>query len=251
MLNCLFCSKNIYGNYPFCKKHTKKRLLIDEYNKLPKLKKLRMCKHILTTGKNKGFLCSRVVRLEDNCLCNIHKRVNEGICYVSHCNNTAIKKTLMCKYHTNMKTPICMCNRHNYIAKNIENTFTIPSDILIYIYSFSEYNESKILKCLSKEYYNSIILNKNNFIPMQINIPEEILTKQIAFMLYELEEEDSSNMKKKLCLEIYKLLSKNLYLCKRHKKFYDVSLEKILEFQDEIPELFQYYRIILQGTKIL
>ena len=251
MNKCLFCSKGIYGNYQLCKKHNKKKLKENQYSNLSEDIKNRICCHKVKSGKNKGYICGRISS-DKNKMCSIHKRVENGVCYIPYCNRTAIKKGLMCKSHTWNSMPICICNRHHYPIRNITKTFTIPDDLLKYIFTF--HSEKYILKCISKENWdNSIIPDKSNpiSIPMQINIPLEALTYKISIMLTNLEKHNDIVKGGKICIDIYNLISKNLYLCKKYPKFKEVTLSKIREFEHLVPSLCGYYNIILEGVKLI
>ena len=242
--SCLYCSKKSFNDYPFCKRHAKKRLDINEYNNLSDELKNKICKSIIKSGKNKGLLCSKLCK---NSICIIHKRIENGTCYVKYCNNIADSKSDLCKYHLKNKTCRCNCKRHFYNIF-VPRTFSIPDDIIYYIYSFQDINNKKTMQFLSKKFWN---LYDNIFkLPYQINLGEKLLVNKLNNMLGQFELLTDLNDQINIAKLIFKLICQNLYFVKKYEKFRVITLQKIEDFEEYFYNKF-YHDAIIEGIKLI
>lgn len=252
-IDCLFCSLKKYGNYPFCKKHKNKRLTKIQYDNLESNIQENICGATLNNGK----ICCRNGR---NKICNFHKRIKNGICYVKYCNNIASEKGHMCHFHRDIQYTPCLCCKHvchksyydyNFfgIESNILKNISLPDDLIYYICSFNHYNFKPITMCLSKNFKKLV---GNIFkLPYQINISEEFLVKKLHHYMSSVEECSDIQEQINFSTQLFSLLCENLYILKKYPKFHQTTINKLEECKELVPESLHFKNTINVGVTLI
>ena len=241
---CLICLKKSLPNKLLCKKHRNKKFTPNEYSKLSLDTKDKICSTVLKSGIYKNKICSRVGK---DGICNYHNRIKNGLCNVKYCNNTALFKNSLCQQHINDKFSQCPCGKHFNICIPIKKSYDIPDEIILYIFNFNGGNDKRILSSCSKKFKKHC---QFKFLKIyQVNIPETELFKKLNQLFNNFEKIDVFDYQNKInnAKEIFEIILKNLYLLNKYKKFFKITIEKSIEFE-EYDLNFGYYRnLIIDG----